>query len=104
MPQPPQLVRLDVVSVSQPLLLLPSQSPNPDAHTAAQTPLPQEVVPWALVQALPHMPQLVALVPLLVSQPLAYWPSQSLNGAVHDPTAHIVPLHTGVPLRTAQTL
>jgi hypothetical protein len=61
-PQAPQLVRLLAVSVSQPLLLLPSQSLKAPVQTGVQMPLAQLVVPCALVQALPQTPQLAMLV------------------------------------------
>ena len=44
-PQAPQLVRLFAVSVSQPLLLFPSQSLNAPVHTGVHTPATQLVVP-----------------------------------------------------------
>ena len=44
-PQAPQLVRLFAVSVSHPLLLLPSQSLKAPVQTGAHTPATQLVVP-----------------------------------------------------------
>jgi hypothetical protein len=40
--------------VSQPLFLLPSQSPKPEAHTGWQPFVVHAFVPWALVQLSPH--------------------------------------------------
>jgi hypothetical protein len=75
-PQAPQLVRLLLVSVSQPLFLLPSQSLNVPAHTGTHAPATQVVPPLAFVQTLPHAPQFALLVPRFVSHPLAGLPSQ----------------------------
>jgi hypothetical protein len=61
-PQAPQLVRLFAESVSQPLLLLPSQSLNAPVQTGVQTPATQLVVPWALLQLTPQEPQKFVLV------------------------------------------
>jgi hypothetical protein len=74
-PHVPQLVVLVCVLVSQPLLGLPSQLPNPAAHTGAQVPETHEVVPLALVQALLHAPQLLVVLSA-ASQPLDASPSQ----------------------------
>jgi hypothetical protein len=67
-PQAPQLVALVVMSVSHPLLGLPSQSAQPAEHVGAHAPALQLVEPWALEQEVPHAPQF-AVVVRLVSQP-----------------------------------
>jgi hypothetical protein len=75
-PQVPQFVAV-VSEASQPLAGLPSQSPKPDEQApVAQEPPTQLGVPFAVVQALPHVPQL-AVVVTDTSQPLAGLPSQS---------------------------
>jgi hypothetical protein len=73
-PQAPQLVR-EVREVSQPLLVLPSQLPQPAVQVGEHTPELQVVVPWALVQLLPQAPQLVVEVSA-ASHPLVSRPSQ----------------------------
>ena len=62
MPQPPQLVTLLAVLVSQPLFLLPSQSAKPAAaHRSARLDA-QLVVPFVFVQAIAQPPQLATLL------------------------------------------
>jgi hypothetical protein len=76
-PQAPQLVVLDRMSVSQPLFGLPSQSAHPAAQVGAHAPPVQLVVPWALVHWVPQAPQLLTLVERFTSQPLDWaFPSQ----------------------------
>jgi hypothetical protein len=75
-PQPPQLVRLLLVSVSQPLPLLPSQSWNVPVHTGTHAPATHVVVPWAFEQTFPQAPQFVVLVWRFVSHPFAAFASQ----------------------------
>lgn len=67
-------------------------------------PLAHDVVPFMFVHVVPHEPQFVVLVPVLISQPFAYCPSQFWKGAVHDWIPHVVPLHVGVPFCTEHTL
>ena len=77
--------KLDVlVFVSQPLLGLPSQLAKPIAHVGVHVPFVHDVVPLPFVHVTPHMPQFDVLLPVLISQPFAYMPSQFWNGAVHD--------------------
>ena len=76
MPQPPQWLVLELVFVSQPLLALPSQLPEPALQLGVQLPPMQAVVPFGLLHVVPHAPQLPALVVRLVSQPLLAMPSQ----------------------------
>jgi hypothetical protein len=92
-PQPPQCWVLLVVLVSQPFTTLPSQSPKPATQL--------ETVHWLFEHAgvppcgghmLPHMPQLLTLVAVLISQPLATAMSQfwkpALQAMEHWPAAH----------------
>src|SRR6185437_2785467 len=76
-PHEPQWLTLDVVSVSQPLSALPSQSPKPPLQLGLQAPATQGFVPLSAVHAELHVPQLLASVSRLVSQPLSGLPSQS---------------------------
>jgi hypothetical protein len=102
-PQAPQLVRLFAVSVSQPLLLLPSQSLKAPAQTGVQTPATQLVVPCAFVQAFPHAPQAERLVCTSVSHPFPGLPSQSAKPA-KQVGAHAPPAHATVPFALVQLL
>jgi hypothetical protein len=72
----PQLSTDVCRSVSHPFCTLLSQLPNPLLHTGEQTLPTQLVVPFALVQALPHAPQLPVELCVFVSQPFAGLPSQ----------------------------
>jgi hypothetical protein len=88
-PQPPQFAVLFVVAVSQPLLTLASQLPNPAAHVMPQTPDEQKASPFVELQARAQPPQFFALVSVFVSQPFAALPSQSANGGTHDAISHV---------------
>jgi hypothetical protein len=77
LPHPPQWAVLTAVLTSQPFTLLPSQSENVPLHeTSSHVPVAHEAVAFGRAQATPHAPQLVRVF-RLVSQPFAYWPSQS---------------------------
>jgi hypothetical protein len=69
--QAPQLVRLVLVLVSQPLLGLASQLAKPAAQTGVQTLAVQEVVPLAFVQTVVQVPQWLTSFAELISQPSA---------------------------------
>jgi hypothetical protein len=73
MPQLPMVLS----EVSHPLRTLPSHSPQPLLHTGTQALAEQLVVPCALLQAAPHIPQFGVLVASSVSQPSAGKVSQS---------------------------
>jgi len=93
-PHDPQSVSV-LSDVSQPLAALPSQSPSPGLHVETpQAPATQFGVPLDDGQTLPHWPQLLMLVAVLVSQPLAGFPSQSPKPApqlgTHAPAVHAV--------------
>jgi hypothetical protein len=83
-PQPPQLVRLDVVSTSQPSPgdPLQSASPAPQADTP-QVPATQFGVPPLAEQARLQVPQFSTLVAVLVSQPFARSVSQLSKPPLH---------------------
>lgn len=101
-PQPPQCSGLSSVLVSQPLFGSLSQSSKPVEHAGMHVPAAQPVVPFALVQTVPHAPQSVTVV-VLVSQPLTGLVSQSAKPAphigMHKPLAHMA-----VPFGFAQVV
>jgi hypothetical protein len=77
------------MSVSQPLVGLPSQSSWPGLQSGTHTPPSQPVVPCSLAQTTPQAPQLSVGVRTSVSQPLAGSPSQlPVPGAQH----RVIPL------------
>lgn len=80
----PQLLKLLVVAVSQPLVTLPSQLAKPAAQAMPHWPAEHEAVPCVVLQTLPHPPHAPVLVSVFVSQPFAVLPSQSAKGAVHE--------------------
>ena len=69
--------------VSQPLLGLPSQLPHPAAQFGVQAPDVHDVVPFALVHAVPHAPQLEVVVSG-VSQPSETLPLQLPHPALQE--------------------
>jgi hypothetical protein len=75
-PQAPQWAVLLLVLVSQPLAVLPSQSPKPGLHVSPQTPPVQVGVPLVATHRLLHEPQ-VRGDERLASQPLEGFMSQS---------------------------
>jgi hypothetical protein len=76
LPQNPQLLTDDVVSVSQASAMLPSHSPRPAVHGDAwQEPLTQ--IEFGLPQSFVHDPQCVGSAFVFASQPFAGFPSQS---------------------------
>jgi len=48
-----------------------------------QAPPEQDAEPWLVLHTLPQLPQLLVLVPVFVSQPLALFPSQFPKLPVH---------------------
>jgi len=82
MPHAPQCAVVEVVEVSQPLGRLASQSPQPAVQLGTQLEAAQLVVPWALLQAMPHAPQCAVVDVVGVSQPLGRLASQSPQPAV----------------------
>ena len=110
-PQLPQLLALFVVLISQPsVFLLPLQSAKPALQVPVQTPAVQvgEAMPL-LEQTVPQPPQLLALVAVLISQPLARLLSQSAKLAAHEhvklPTVFVqVELAPQPPLFTRHSL
>ena len=100
MPQAPQLFGLFMVFVSQPLVVFASQLPKPELHEAMpHVPLEQLAVPFAGVeQTVPHAPQLLTLVFMFVSQPLAAFASQLPYPELQEPNPHVPLEQTAEPL------
>jgi hypothetical protein len=83
-PQPPQSVWLMLVSVSQPLLVSPSQSSNGGVQVSTEhLPPMQRALAPANEQTEPHAPQFSASVFRLVSQPSVMSPLQSVLPSKH---------------------
>jgi hypothetical protein len=82
----PQALTLLVSVVSQPLAALASQLPKPAAQAIEHVPALHVGVPFTVLHALPQLPQLLRLVLVLVSQPLALTLSQLPNGFVQATT------------------
>jgi hypothetical protein len=92
-PQAPQLLADAVVSVSQPLAALPSQSPNPALQTVPQRPDTHAGAALASgPHALPQAPQFIGSWSVFVQ---AAGVPQATSGDAHDvahaPLEHIVP-------------
>jgi hypothetical protein len=96
--QVPQCCTFVVRFVSQPLIALLSQFPYPVSQAIAQVPLPHEPLPLMLPHAIPHAPQWLALVFVLVSQPLAVLLSQSPHPAEQAPNLQEPVSHVAVAL------
>ena len=103
LPQAPQLVALVFVFVSQPVAAFMSQSPKPALHAIAHDPPEHEGVPFVPLHTLPHAPQLLALVLVFTSQPLAALMSQLPKPPLHA-MAQLPALHDGVPFEPLHTL
>jgi hypothetical protein len=100
-PQPPQLALSLVVLVSQPLVVLRSQSAKPAVQVpTAQAPVLHDGVALGTVQARPQAPQLLTLR-VLVSQPLSTSRSQSAKPAPQV-SAQFPVLQVGVALAVLQ--
>jgi len=99
LPQAATLVRL----TSQPLPALLSQLPKPALHVMLQVPELQFAVPFVVLQALPHPPQLAVFVFTLVSQPLRVSLSQFEKPPLHV-IVQVPLLHAAVPFVDPQTL
>jgi hypothetical protein len=97
-PQAPQLLVLVWMLVSQPLARFPSQLPHPELQLMPHAPLVQDGVPLVELQTLPHAPQLAMLLVVLLSQPLARFPSQLPQPAKHEDMTQTLFWHAGVAL------
>lgn len=88
----PQWATDEARLVSQPLVVTPSQLPNPTMQVNPQVPLPQVAVALGTAgHALPHAPQCSLLVARVVSQPLVAAPSQLPKPAMQVPIPHTPP-------------
>jgi hypothetical protein len=106
-PQPPQLVALVLVLVSQPLPDMPSQSASGAVHTEPTMqvePAQKGVRPDGAVQRLLHVPQLATSVATLVSQPSVGSLLQSRKPEVHAPMVHTPDTHVDAALAKRQRL
>ncbi len=98
-PHTPQFNGLALMSTSQPLAMLLSQSAKPVAHCARHIPAMHTGTVPGIVEAhtLPQAPQLAKEVRVSTSQPLALFMSQSTKPAMQlEPQAPAV--HVGVAL------
>jgi hypothetical protein len=101
-PHAPQWAVLVWVSVSQPLPVLPSQSPRPWAQVPSpHTPSRQAGVPPMVVQAVLQVPQCDTSLRVLTSQPLSALPSQSANPSAQRATVQRPAVHIPVALAGA---
>jgi hypothetical protein len=76
-PQPPQFIALERVSVSQPFIALLSQLAKPALQApSAQLPPAQLAAAFAKEHTVPQVPQFITLALVSVSQPLAGFMSQ----------------------------
>ncbi len=101
-PQAPQLARLDVVSVSQPLAAMPSQLPKCGLHaTTVQAPAPQPLtIVLARAQTVLHAPQLDGSMAVLVQYcdvPVPQVAKGDAQVAPQWPPEHTCPAAQGVP-------
>ena len=69
--------------------MLLSQFPNPGSHAIEHAPSEQLAVPFALLHALPQLPQFAMLEFVFTSQPLVDTPSQFANPEEHAPSVHV---------------
>jgi hypothetical protein len=103
-PQLPQLFLSSDVLISQPLAALPSQLAIGALHAGCEHwPLTHVSVPPVMLQAWPQVPQLLASVLTLVSQPLLATPSQSRYPVRHAVTTHCWEVHPSTAWLPAQT-
>jgi hypothetical protein len=102
--QLPQCVSSVLRFVSQPLPTFASQLPQPAAQLMEHEPPVHWGVPLVELQITPQAPQLVTLVCVSASHPVAYCRSQFAYGAVQAATVQVVVLQPGVPFCTVQAL
>jgi hypothetical protein len=102
-PQAPQFVLVSRAA-SQPFETLASQLPKLVLQVMAQPPATHVAVPLLLLQALPHAPQLDALVRVLTSHPFDAAPSQLPNPAAHAPRVQVPLLHDSLAFARSHTL
>lgn len=104
-PHEAQFAVLLVVSVSQPLLVIPSQSPRPAAQLErVHTPAVHDAPPPENMQTFPHELQLFTLVCVFVSQPSEVSPLQSPKPVLQLRMPHVPAAQRGVALAITQAL
>jgi hypothetical protein len=103
LPQLPQLVRV-LSAVSQPLRGLLSQLPQPLLQVGAHVLAVQLVLPCALVQAVPQLPQFDVFVASVTSQPLATFASQLAKPELQLAIPQVLLAQRGVPFAVVQVL
>src|SRR5262245_59287817 len=106
-PQAPQWAMSASSDASQPLALMPSQSPYPASHEATvHRPMAQAGAPCATApQAFPQPSQFIGSEAGCTSQPLLALPSQSSQPAAHCAIPHAPLAHAAVAcVGSAQTL
>jgi hypothetical protein len=101
--QLPQFVSV-LSAVSQPLRAFASQLPQPLLQVGAQELLEQLVLPCALVQAVPQLPQFARFVASVTSQPLAAFVSQSAWPGLQLAIAQAPLVHRGAPFAVVHVL
>ena len=88
---------------SQPLVGTPSHSPKPALQVNPHVLAVQRAVPFAAAgQTVPHAPQLLVAVAVLVSQPSVALPLQLPKPALHAATAQLPAVHVAVAFGSAQ--
>ena len=103
LPHWPQL-EVVVSDASQPLLTSASQLPEPALQEIEQLPRLQDGVPLLLLHTFEHVPQLVRLVCVLVSQPFVAMPSQLPHPELHVPRVHVPLVHDSEAFARSHTL
>jgi hypothetical protein len=103
-PQAPQSLGSTSRLASQPLAGLPSQSAKPRLQVAMHVPPVQVEVALGEEQTVPQAPQWLGSLAVLVSQPLAGLPSQSVKPTLQVASWHWPAVHTAVPLAKEQTV
>jgi hypothetical protein len=104
-PQAPQFARSRVVSTSQPLPALASQSAKPALQLATpHAPAAHDPDALAGAQAIPQPPQWARLVRVSASQPFVAVASQSAKPAAQPATPHAPAAHDPVAFAGAQPI
>ena len=104
MPHEPQFAVVVFVFVSQPFATLASQLPKPGEQERVHAPAEQVGVAFVVEQAVPHAPQLLVAVFVLVSHPFAELPSQLPNPAVQVPRVQVPVVQVSLAFARSHTL
>jgi hypothetical protein len=103
LPHDPQFAVVVLRLTSQPVEARPSQLPKPELHAIEQAPSEQLGVPFVPLHTVPHAPQLVALVSVLISQPVEPMLSQLPNPAAQVPSVQLPVTQVSVALARLHT-